>query len=73
LALRAYFGTDRIAYAVDSATTGAAESYPTFRAALAEVTEVRIWSGLHFRHSMVDGAAVGRQAAGWALSHHFKR
>jgi hypothetical protein len=52
-ALRAYFGTDRIAYTVDSATTGAARWYPTFRAALAEVTEVRIWSGLHFRHSMV--------------------
>jgi hypothetical protein len=33
---------------------------------------VRIWSGLHFRHSMRDGAAVGRRAAGWALSHHFK-
>jgi hypothetical protein len=29
---------------------------PAVRAALAEVTEARILSGLHFRHSMTDGA-----------------
>ena len=72
-ALRAYFGTDRIPLTVDSTTTGVAVRYPTFSASLAEVTEARIWSGLHFRHSMEDGATVGRRAAGWALSHRFKR
>lgn len=70
-ALTAYFGTDQVRYTVDSTTTGATRTYPTFGAALAEVKEVRIWSGLHFRHSMEDGAMVGQQAAGWALRHHF--
>jgi len=72
-ALRAYFGTDRVQFTVDSTTTGATVRYPTFSTSLAEVTEARIWSGLHFRHSMVDGATVGQRAAGWSLSHRFKR
>ena len=72
-ALGAYFGTDRVEYTVDSVTNGETRSYPTLGASVAEVTEVRIWSGLHFRHSMEDGATVGRRAAGWALSHHFRR
>jgi hypothetical protein len=72
-ALRVYFGTDRVPYTVDSTTTGVTRTYPTLRASLAEVTEVRIWSGLHFRHSMQDGATVGRRAAESALSHHFRR
>jgi len=72
-ALGAYFGTDRVEHTVDSVTNGETRSYPTLGASVAEVTEVRIWSGLHFRHSMEDGATVGRRAAGWALSHHFRR
>jgi hypothetical protein len=72
-ALRAYFSTDLVQYTVDSAVTGETRSYPTLGASVAEVTEVRIWSGLHFRHSMEDGSTVGRRAAGWALSRHFRR
>jgi hypothetical protein len=72
-ALRAYFGSDRVMFTVDSTTTGASRTYPTLAASLAEVIEARIWSGLHFRHSMVDGATVGQRAAGWALARHFRR
>jgi PAP2 superfamily len=72
-ALRSYFGTNHVAYTVDSVITGVTRTYPTFGSSLAEVTEVRIWSGLHFRHSMEDGATVGQRAARWALSHHFMR
>jgi hypothetical protein len=72
-ALRAYFGTDRVPFTVDSTTTEATRTYPTFHAAVAEVTEARIWSGLHLRHSMTDGTTVGQLAACWALSRHFAR
>jgi hypothetical protein len=72
-ALRAYFGTDGVQYTVDSTTTGMTRTYSTFGASLAQVIEVRIWSGLHFRHSMEDGATLGQRAADWALSHHFRR
>jgi hypothetical protein len=72
-ALRAYFGRDRVPFTMDSTTTGATRTYPAFGAPVAEVTEARIWSGLHFRHSMVDGTTVGQRAACWALSRHFRR
>jgi hypothetical protein len=72
-ALRAYFHTDRIRFPVDSTTTGVTVSYPTFSASIAEVTEARIVSGLHFRKSMMDGAAVGQRVAGWSVSHRFGR
>ena len=48
-------------------------SYQTFSASIAEVTEARIVSGLHFRKSMMDGAAVGQRAAGWSVNHRFGR
>jgi hypothetical protein len=72
-ALRGYFGTDHLTYTVDSTTTGVTRTYRTLSAAVAEVADVRIWSGLHFRHSMDDGAAVGRRAAAWAVGRHFRR
>ncbi len=72
-ALRTFFGRDRVPFTVDSTTTGAIRTYPSFRASITEVTGARIWSGLHFRHSMEDGTTVGQQAACWALSHHFRR
>jgi hypothetical protein len=72
-ALRSYFRSDHIEYTVDSTTTGVTRTYRTFGSSLAEVTEARIWAGLHFRHSMRDGAAIGRNAAAWAVSRHFGR
>jgi hypothetical protein len=70
-ALRAYFGTDRFHFTVDSTLTGTTRTYEFFSAALDEVIEARIVAGLHFRHSMEDGAQIGRRAARWAISHHF--
>ena len=70
-ALRLYFGRDRFRYTVDSTVTGTTRTYESFSAALAEVIEARILAGLHFRHSMDDGAQIGRRAARWAVSQHF--
>jgi hypothetical protein len=52
---------------VDSAVTGTTVAYPDLRSVRAAVTEARIDSGLHFRHSMTDGETVGTRAAAWAV------
>ena len=70
-ALRVYFGTDRIRFTVDSTTIGVTRTYETLSAPVAEVADARVWSGLHFRHSMQDGTTVGRHAAFWAITHRF--
>lgn len=71
-ALRAYFHRDRVAFAMSSSVTGTARTFDSFSAALADVTEARILSGLHFRYSMRDGSRLGRQVTGWVLSRHFR-
>ena len=70
-ALAMFFRTDRTAFTMDSTVTGTQESFGSFHAALDEVVEARIDSGLHFRHSMLEGGRVGRQVAGWVVSRHF--
>jgi hypothetical protein len=71
-ALTAFFGTDRVVFTVDSTVTGTQESFGSFHAALDQVTEARIDSGLHLRHSMVDGGRLGYRTAWWVTAHDFR-
>jgi len=71
-ALTAYFHRDRVPFTMDSTFTGTQVTFGSFHAALDEVTEARIDSGLHFRHSMQDGARIGYRATTWVLSRHFQ-
>jgi PAP2 superfamily len=70
-ALRAFFHRDDVGFAVQSSVTSTTKWFGSFSAAQADVTEARIYSGLHFRYSMEAGAQLGRAAARWALTHRF--
>ena len=37
-----------------------------------EVSNARIWGGIHYRFSVEDGIAIGKQVANQVLSHHFE-
>jgi hypothetical protein len=37
-----------------------------------EVQDARVWAGLHFRFSTVDGAEIGRQVARLVSRDHFR-
>jgi len=71
-ALAFYFGTDEIPFTMDSLVTGTTHSFARFSDSLAEVMEARIWSGLHFRHSMDDGSQIGSDASGLVTSTLFQ-
>jgi len=71
-ALTAFFHTDRVAFTMDSTVTGTQESLGSLHAALDEVTEARIDSGLHLRHSMIDGGRLGYQVAWWVALRRFR-
>jgi hypothetical protein len=71
-ALTGYFHRDRVAFTMDSTVTGTQVRFGSFDAALDQVTEARIDSGLHFRHSMRDGSRIGYRAAAWVLAHQFR-
>jgi hypothetical protein len=70
-ALTAFFHRDRVPFTVDSTVTGTAVTFSSFGASVDEVVEARIYSGLHFRHSMLDGARLGRRTAAWVVAHDF--
>jgi hypothetical protein len=36
-----------------------------------EIYEARVWAGLHWRHSMLDGAQIGRKVSKYVCDHFF--
>jgi hypothetical protein len=61
--LAAFFDTDEVSYAISSTVTGTTRHYDRFSSSLLEDLDARVWSGLHFRTSMVEGAELGRDVA----------
>lgn len=37
-----------------------------------EVSEARIWGGIHFRSAVDDGLGIGKRVARWVTHHHFR-
>jgi hypothetical protein len=71
-ALAAFFGTDKVGFAVESAVTGTARSYERFRDAAKEVYDARTWAGLHFRNSTMEGAWIGKKVARYVVANFFR-
>ncbi|MER7248528.1 vanadium-dependent haloperoxidase [Kribbella sp. NPDC000426] len=69
-ALQAFFHTSQVRLEMSSVVTGTTRVYPNLPAVRADVQEARIASGLHFRHSMTDGDALGTRVAGWISARH---
>ena len=72
-ALRQFYGTRQVAYTFDSAVTGATRSYASTDALADESEVARVYGGMHFRFSTVDGVALGTRVAQWVAEHHFAR
>jgi len=74
-ALAIYFKTDRLPLTVSSnaANAGPPRSYERLSAVRADVDNARVWSGLHFRNSMVEGSKVGRKVAHAVAPHFFRQ
>ena len=72
-ALRLYYGTDKVRYSFDSMVTNTTRSYATTDSLAEESKVARIYGGMHFRYSTTAGAAMGKQAANWALNDNFTK
>jgi hypothetical protein len=72
-ALKDYFGTDRIPWAMNSTVTGTTHSFDRLSDVRDEVTWARICGGLHFRKSMVDGDDLAKRTTHYVLQHNFGR
>ena len=70
--LRMFFGTDRIPFDVTSSQfDGETRSFERFSQPLNEITEARIWAGLHFRSADVQARRLGRNVAEFMAETYF--
>lgn len=69
--LREYYGTERVTYSFDSTATGTTRTYIGTDALAGESRLARIYGGMHFPFSAVDGVALGTAVAKWVGAHHF--
>lgn len=74
--MAAHFDTERLAWSLQATAPGlikTTRSSPDVTAVLAEMTDARIWAGLHYRYSMRDGIELGQRVADQMLRRHFRR
>ena len=70
--LSTFFGTDEIGFDVTSAQfPGEIRHFDRFSQALAEITEARIWAGLHYRTADVQAKVLGTNVADYMFANYF--
>jgi hypothetical protein len=67
--LRDFFGTDRMTVTVTNPEAKITRSFASFSEIAKSVEDARVWAGIHFRSADIDGTAMGRQIAAYALKH----
>jgi hypothetical protein len=66
-------GTRHIDLTVPSLTGLGDRHYDTARDLTDEVTNARIWGGIHYRSAVDDGVVIAQRTANYVLAHNFKR
>jgi hypothetical protein len=70
--LQSWFG-DNVAFGVTSSRFGGeTRLFDHFSDVLAEITEARIWAGLHFRTADVQAKVLGRNVTNYMEAHYFQ-
>jgi hypothetical protein len=71
--LAAFFGTDKVTFAMSSTVNGTTHYYDRLTEAAKEVYDARTWAGLHFRNSTMEGAWIGKKVAHYVVANFFRR
>jgi len=69
--LRAFFGTDKIAFSAFSNNSQTPRSFARLSLALKEVLDARVWAGIHFRTADMQGAVIGKKVAHYLVKNYF--
>jgi hypothetical protein len=70
-ALAAFFGTDKIPYRVTSNVTHTTHDFSSFKDVVREVDAARIYGGMHYHHSVVQGNVLGRKVSNYVTKGYF--
>ena len=68
-----FLGTQQIDFLVPSLTGLGDRRFATAHDLAYEVSNARIWGGIHYRTAVDDGMAIGKRVANHVLAHHFHR
>jgi hypothetical protein len=73
-ALQDFFGTDGVAFYLDSRVAGATprRDYARFHDAVKDVNRARVLAGFHFRNSTQEGENLGRAVGRFVTEHYFR-
>ena len=71
--LTAFFQTDEVPYSVTSTVTGTTHSFTRFEDVVTEVDNARIFGGMHYHNSVIEGNRLGSQVTEYMLNHKFCR
>jgi hypothetical protein len=71
-ALQAFFGTNNVAFSLDSRITGTTRWYDRFNEPVKEVVRARVLTGFHFRNSDQVGANLGRHVGRYVVNNYFQ-
>jgi hypothetical protein len=70
-----FVGSDRVDATLTSNLPKLVRPARTYEQAgemIGEMSNARVWGGLHYRHSVDVGADLGRKVASWALARYFQ-
>jgi hypothetical protein len=70
--LRHFFGTDRMTLTVANPDAKITRTFASFSEIAKSVEDARVWAGVHFRSADIDGTAMGRQIAEYALKNSLR-
>jgi len=69
-AVNNFFGTDAASFSLTTSTApgGVFRSFASFSQMATEVSNSRVWLGVHFRTATKVGLQLGQEVAGWDIS-----
>ena len=71
-ALNAFFGTDNVAFSLDSKVTGTTQRYNRLHDVVKDVDLARVLVGFHFRNSDLQGSSLGRKVGRYVAGRNFQ-
>jgi hypothetical protein len=72
-ALDAFFGTDKVAFTLNSRVTHTTREYERLHSIVKDVDLARVLVGFHFRDSDLQGSRLGAKVARYVTRHYFQR
>jgi hypothetical protein len=61
-----------VPFSVPSTESGTTRSFARLSDVLREVTNARVWAGIHFRTADIQGAQLGTTVARYERRHYFE-